>query len=258
MNRTDRSLSTTYTILTPYRMKLVIAGGTGLVATELIRQGLRLPEITSLVALSRRPVQLDVENSNTSKFENILVQDYAQYSDSAKAALAGADACIWTVGITPGRASTYDFSEVKRACQDCTIAGLEALREANSSTHKRVKFIYLSGHGVSQDLTTKPFLLGEYLIMRGETEKLVQGFGRKHKEIEVQIVRPGMVLSSINMWRTLQANLIRFGDYLTSVIANIDRRALSAALLDQALHEFEKEILSNADLVRIGGSNTAV
>lgn len=76
-------------------MKLVIVGGTGLVATELIRQGLRLPGITSLVAFSRRSVQLDVDDSKTTNFENIIVQDYAQYSDSAKSALAGADACIW-------------------------------------------------------------------------------------------------------------------------------------------------------------------
>lgn len=70
------------------------------------------------------------------------------------------------MGITPGRASTYDFAEVKRVCQDCTIAGLEALREANRSTSKPVKFVYLSGHGISQDLTTKPMLLGEYRLMR--------------------------------------------------------------------------------------------
>ena len=70
------------------------------------------------------------------------------------------------MGITPGRASTYDFAEVKRVCQDCTIAGLTALREANSSTQKPVKFVYLSGHGISQDFTTKPFLLSGYRTMR--------------------------------------------------------------------------------------------
>lgn len=66
-------------------------------ATELIRQGLRSHEITSLVALSRRPVQLDSDESKATKFESIVVRDYAQYSDSAKGALAGADACIWYV-----------------------------------------------------------------------------------------------------------------------------------------------------------------
>ncbi|KAH8759923.1 hypothetical protein F5883DRAFT_564213 [Diaporthe sp. PMI_573] len=235
-------------------MKLVIVGGTGLVATELIRQGLRSHEITSLVALSRRPVQLDGDDSKATKFESIVVRDYAQYSDSAKGALAGADACIWTVGITPGRASTYDFAEVKRVCQDCTIAGLTALREANSSTQKPVKFVYLSGHGISQDFTTKAFLLSGYRTMRGQTETMVQDFGREHKEIEVQIVRPGIILSSINLWRTLQANVIRASSYITSAIANVDRPVLSAALLDQVLHGFEKEILSNTDLVRIGRS----
>lgn len=76
-------------------MKLVVVGGTGLVATELIRQSLRAPEITSVVALARRPVQLDADTSSTSKFESVVVHDYAQYTDSVKAALAGADACIW-------------------------------------------------------------------------------------------------------------------------------------------------------------------
>lgn len=83
---------------------------------------------------------------------------------------------------------------------------------------------------------------------------MVQDFGRDHKEIEVQIVRPGMVLSSISTWRTLQASMLRATSYITSAVANIERAELSAALMDQAMHGFEKDILSNADLVRISGS----
>lgn len=94
--------------------------------------------------------------------------------------------------------------------------------------------------------------------LKGETEGLVQDFGHKHKEIEIGIVRPGMVLSYINPWRALQANLIRFSGYLTNAIVNIDRRELSAALLDQVLHGFEKDILTNADLVRIASSKLTV
>jgi hypothetical protein len=87
---------------------------------------------------------------------------------------------------------------------------------------------------------------------------MVQDFGREHNAIQVQIVRPGMILSSTNMWMTLQANTIRASSYFTSAIANIDRPVLSAALIDQVLHGFEKEILSNSDLVRIGSSNMNV
>jgi uncharacterized protein YbjT (DUF2867 family) len=35
-------------------MKLIIAGSTGFVATEIIRQAIRNPSITSIVALARR------------------------------------------------------------------------------------------------------------------------------------------------------------------------------------------------------------
>lgn len=66
-------------------------------ATDVIRQSLKKPEITSVVALARRPVQLDADASNTSKLESVVVRDYAEYSDSVKAALAGADACVWYV-----------------------------------------------------------------------------------------------------------------------------------------------------------------
>lgn len=81
---------------------------------------------------------------------------------------------------------------------------------------------------------------------------MVQDFGRAHKEFEVQIVRPGLILSSVNSWRSLQAYIIRASGYVTSAIVYVDRADLSAVLLDQVTHGFEKEILSNADLVRIG------
>ena len=78
------------------------------------------------------------------------------------------------MGITIGRSSTYDFAEVKRVCQDCTMAGLEALREANFAAQKPVKFVYLSGHGISQDFTTKPLIMGEYRTMRVSLYRLLQ------------------------------------------------------------------------------------
>lgn len=88
---------------------------------------------------------------------------------------------------------------------------------------------------------------------QGQTEKMVQDFSRDHKGVEVQIVRPGMILSSINSWRILQGNMIRASNYITSAVPNIDRTDLSAALLSQVIHGFDGDILSNSDLVRIGG-----
>ncbi len=74
-------------------MKLIIAGGTGLVATEVIKQSLQRPEITSVIALARKPVQID--GAESSKLKSVIIGDYGDYPDHVKAELAGADACIW-------------------------------------------------------------------------------------------------------------------------------------------------------------------
>jgi dTDP-4-dehydrorhamnose reductase len=79
-------------------MKLIIVGATGLVATELIRQSLAMPEITSVVAVARKAVKLDDENAvHKAKFKSLLITDYEEYPDTLKAEFAGAAACIWQV-----------------------------------------------------------------------------------------------------------------------------------------------------------------
>lgn len=74
-------------------MKLIVAGGTGLVATEVIRQSLQMREITSVIALARKPVQID--GIESSKLKSVIISDYGEYPDHVKAEFAGADACIW-------------------------------------------------------------------------------------------------------------------------------------------------------------------
>lgn len=79
-------------------MKLVVAGATGFVGTEVIRQALSHPAVTSVVALARRatPVPANVSlDANLSKLKCAVCEDFEHYSDSIKEDLAGADACIW-------------------------------------------------------------------------------------------------------------------------------------------------------------------
>jgi hypothetical protein len=77
-------------------MKLVIGGSTGFVATELIRQGLENPAITSIVALGRRetPAPADAGPAAT-KLTSVVCDNFESYSDSVKKELVDADACIW-------------------------------------------------------------------------------------------------------------------------------------------------------------------
>lgn len=76
-------------------MKVVIVGGTGLVATELISQSMAMNEITSVVAVARKPIELEVEATNHAKFKSIIINDYEKFDDPVRAELSGADVCIW-------------------------------------------------------------------------------------------------------------------------------------------------------------------
>ena len=80
-------------------MKLIVTGATGLVGTEIIRQAVRNPAITSVVALARKPVPAPANagpNADTSKLQSVVLEDWtAPYPESVKEHVKGADACIW-------------------------------------------------------------------------------------------------------------------------------------------------------------------
>jgi uncharacterized protein YbjT (DUF2867 family) len=77
-------------------MKLIVAGGTGFVATEVIRQAISNPAITSIIALARREAVVPPDaGENVSKFKSVVCDDFSNYSEDVKKELAGADACVW-------------------------------------------------------------------------------------------------------------------------------------------------------------------
>lgn len=85
-------------------MKLVVGGSTGFVATELIRHGLKNPNITSIVALGRSrgptPPEAGVE---ASKLKFVVSDNFENYPDSVKEELKNADACIWFVFVVANK-----------------------------------------------------------------------------------------------------------------------------------------------------------
>jgi uncharacterized protein YbjT (DUF2867 family) len=79
-------------------MKLIVAGSTGFVATEVLRQALSDPKITSIVALARRVTAIPQNtgpSANAAKLKSVVCEDFGNYSESVKQELTGADACIW-------------------------------------------------------------------------------------------------------------------------------------------------------------------
>lgn len=79
-------------------MKLVIAGSTGFVGTEVVRQAVSHPAVKSIVALARRPTpapQNAAPHADISRLRSAICEDFENYAESVRQELAGADACIW-------------------------------------------------------------------------------------------------------------------------------------------------------------------
>jgi hypothetical protein len=83
-------------------MKLIVAGSTGFVATEVIRQAVSHPSITSILALGRRTIPAPQNvgpGANITKLKSVVCEDFGKYPESVKKELTGADACIWYVNL---------------------------------------------------------------------------------------------------------------------------------------------------------------
>lgn len=151
-------------------MKLIVAGSTGFVATEIIHQALHNPSITSLIALGRKETprpQNPTKNPNydPTKLKSVVCNDFGNYSDDVKKELAGADACIWTIAITPTKSRTMPLEEVRKACFEYTETGIKTIAPMAKNPFR---FIYMSGAKTERDLATaeKVWLMRDYGILR--------------------------------------------------------------------------------------------
>ncbi|KAI0884915.1 NAD(P)-binding protein [Annulohypoxylon maeteangense] len=229
-------------------MKLIISGATGFVAKEVIRQSLSRSEITSVVALARKPIAIPeklADGADPSKLRSVVVKDYDHYSEEVKKEFAGASACIWTVAITPSKSKMYDFEEVKRICQTCTLAGFNAICESGVS--KPFRFLYMSGATTERDQTKTPRFLPQYSLMRGDTENKVLALASGLDGVEACAAKPGFITAPGEILKSIAATMIQ----LTAGVPSISVVDLAKVMLDQVVNGFEKEPLTPEDLARI-------
>ncbi|KAI1444283.1 NAD(P)-binding protein [Annulohypoxylon stygium] len=229
-------------------MKLIVSGATGFVAKEVIRQSLSISEITSIIALARKPVSAPEklpEGADVSKLRSVVVKDYDQYPEDVRKEFAGASACIWTVAITPSKSKMYDFEEVKRICQTCTLSGFNAIYESGVS--KPFRFLYTSGAATERDQTKTPRFQPQYSLMRGETETKVLALASELDRVEACVAKPGFITAPGEILKSIAGTMIQ----LTVGIPSISVVDLAKVMLDQVINGFEKEPLMPEDLARI-------
>lgn len=81
-------------------MKLVIGGSSGFVGTELVRQALSNPAVTSIVGLSRRKTTVPAGVDGSAKLKSVVCDDLENYPEHVKQELHDVDACIWYVTLS--------------------------------------------------------------------------------------------------------------------------------------------------------------
>ncbi|RMZ90179.1 hypothetical protein DV736_g2595, partial [Chaetothyriales sp. CBS 134916] len=228
-------------------MKLIVAGSTGLVGKEVVRQALANPAVTSVVALARREENYEAgPGGDKSKLVPAIVPNFSVYDDEVKEKLADADAVIWTVAITPSKSIGQDPEEVKRVCDDFTFLGLDAITSARKNKTTPLRFLYISGLLASRDKSVIPDSVPKeilpYLHMRCDiVNKLVARAEKRPEQINLLEVRPGLIT-----YPGIQLS------ERTKIYPQIPLQQLSAALLDQVINGYEKDPLHHEDLVRVG------
>ena len=172
-------------------MKLIVVGATGFVGTEVIRQALRNPAVTSVIALARKPVPLPKDSGphiDPSKLQSVVLEDWiSPYPESVMEHLKGANACIWlvhpvhnpsalsrkssrvsnrTLAVTPSKSRGIDFAEVTKICSNYSINGLTNMAALANTPFR---FVYTSGFLVERNESKDLSNLGpmaDYFIMR--------------------------------------------------------------------------------------------
>ncbi|KAF3765045.1 putative nucleoside-diphosphate-sugar epimerase [Cryphonectria parasitica EP155] len=233
-------------------MKLIIGGSTGFVGTELVRQALLHPHITSVVALGRRetPVPSGSE-AGGAKLRSVVCDDFETYNTAVQKELEGADACIWTISITPSKLKDVPWEETCKISRDYAVAAIKHLAagRAQSDTPTPFRFIYMSGIHAKRDraeaekvelLVKNPTML-EYTLIRGDAEvQILEVAKQSNGKVEACVTRPGLILGADSERRAIPG------------IPSIEVEEIAAAQLHQVINGFKAELVGHDDLVSLG------
>jgi dihydrodipicolinate reductase len=72
--------------------KIILSGVTGRIGKQVLDQALRNPEITSVIALSRRPLP---DLAQHAKVKVLVLENFNAYSDDVVTEMVSSDGCIW-------------------------------------------------------------------------------------------------------------------------------------------------------------------
>ena len=115
-------------------MKVILFGATGMVGQGVLRECLRDPVVTQVLAVGRSP-----SGKHDPKLKELVLPDMFQYQAVAPQ-LNGYDACFFCLGVSSAGMNEADYRHIT---YDLTLAAADQLVKLNPG----MTFIYVSGQG---------------------------------------------------------------------------------------------------------------
>ncbi|KAI9851533.1 MAG: hypothetical protein M1824_002612 [Vezdaea acicularis] len=244
-------------------MKLIIAGATGFVGKEVVRQCAAHPDVTSAVVLSRRALpDLETYGDAAKKFDVVIVEDFLNYSPHVIEKIGDADGAIWSLA---EKAHPFHTSPTFYTVNvDYTLHGATqmSLHSHPRTTNHPFRFAFCSGLATELD-QNKRLLWGDQIRkVKGRVEApIFEMSNTKDKDGErgfsAYSLRPGGILSGRpGVWERVMGGLL----------PSVGVEEVAACLVDVALHGnggreereggvesgFRGRILENGELARRG------
>jgi len=217
-------------------MKIILTGSSGFVGQEVLRQALGNASITSIVALSRKP--LPATFTKVSKLDVVLMDDFENYTPAVLSRLQGAEACVWTIG-----AKSTDLNVARKVTVDYAMAAANAFSQLSNGSGNKFRFVFTSGVLAVRDQKKTVFLFPEARKVAGGVEAKLLDFAQSHpSNFQSYIMRPAGVLTKDTSVK----------NYLMGFVPSVRVDELAATMLDVAINGSKMETWENRDLAKRG------
>lgn len=153
-------------------MRVILFGASGMVGQGVLRECLRDPEVTQVLAVVRAPL-----GQSDAKLTELVHGDFFDFSAVEKQ-LSGYDACFFCLGVSSSGMSEADY---RRVTYDVTLAAAKVLARVSPGA----TFIYVSGAGTDESEHGRSM----WARVKGETENAL----RKLPFRATYMFRPGYI-----------------------------------------------------------------
>jgi hypothetical protein len=256
-------------------MKLIVAGGSGFVGSEVITQAIAHKSISSVIALSRRPLT-DPPFDNP-KVKVVVLEDFEKgYTSEVLEQLKGAEGCCWLVdlflyslyrprlyfeqeqmrwsiielkadlSIRALGAKSTGGDKTRKVNLEYALAAVNAFRTLPlSSLTSKFRLAYTSGIITERDQDKSLWIMSDMRKVGGETEVKLIEFAKEHeKTFETIIMRPGGI-------RPKESKMLP--DCIVGSF-NVRVDEVAATLIDSAVNGdgLGRNTLENADIAKKG------